>query len=720
MKKFFASALLAAFFTLSGAVPEIYLAPGAPPAEENAAMELQKGLKRIFGFSAPISRKDPDRCTFFVGQSPAAGKVLGVADFSLFKPDEILLKKVNGKMYLLGDRPRGTIFAVYEFLERAYGVRFWTAEVEHWPREKKFFLPEIDHRYAPVFLRRYVYYDLSRKSPFCVKLRNNRYWPGPRWGGTEEIIGFCHTFGLFVPAKKYFAAHPEWFAMLNGKRVSTGQPCLTSPGFRRALIEGALAALRKRPAPKVISVSQNDGGTTLCECARCTAFIRKHGNKTDLLMDTVNEVADAIAAEFPKVQVETLAYSFTREPPKTVVPRKNVLIRFASGRADQSRPFDSDANARNRDFFKAWRKFGNPLAVWTYETNFERFYMPFPNWRGLLNDPRFFADNGVIDIFQQGSQAGPVADLADLRVWVLGKLQWDPYQDPKKLVREFAEGFYGPAAPYILAYIDHMTAVSRKGGKSFHFELKAADLLRAREILLQGEKAAASDRVLRQRLRIAAVPVNLAVLQMPEVWEKPEGMLRGADWRKLLDDQLKIMAEAKVKHLAEETHTPDMMKRNILLLLSHEKGPLPVPGYPAGTKWKQISAADCLRFHPYRFADDPTVPGGRVVEVDCTHLTWTSQLHRPPAGTWDVYVDLRCFGKDAVGKAASFGCYDQEGKKGLLGGSAKAEDIRGPGWHPVKIGRLVSRDACYLWCAPAVNRTVEKLQIRRYIFVKVK
>ena len=77
-------------------------------------------------------------------------------------------------------------------------------------------------------------------------------------------------------------------------------------------------------------------------------------------------------------------------------------------------------------------------------------------------------------------------------------------------------------------------------------------------------------------------------------------------------------------------------------------------------------------------------------------------------------------GGDPVGKAATFGCYDQARKKLVLGGSAKAENVRGPGWHPVKIGRLVSSDDYFLYCAPAVNKTVEKLQINRYIFVKVK
>ena len=723
MKKLLLALFLLAGAFLAGTDHLVFLAPDATAAEENAARELADGLHRIF---APlrsssmfaISRKEPEKCLFWVGQSKAAAQALGMKDFSSLKPDEILLKKVNGRMILLGDRPRGSLYAVYEFLERAYGVRFWTAEVEHWPRHEKFFLPGIDRRYAPVFRRRYVYYDLSRKSPFCVKLRTNRHWTGPEWGGTEEIIGFCHTFGLFVPAKKHFREHPEWFAVQKGKRVPDGQPCLTNRGFRKALIEAALAALRKRPAPKVISITQNDGGTILCECPECTGFIKKHGNKSDLLMDAVNEVADAVAREFPEVQVETLAYSFTLEPPKSVVPRKNVLIRFCSGRADKSQPMDSPANASKSDLLKAWRKFGNPLAVWTYETNFERFYMPCPNWRGLLNDLRFYADCGVIDVFQQGSYAGPVADLADLRVWVLGKLQWDPCRDPEKLVREFAEGFYGPASPHILAYIGHMTAVSRKGSRSLPFGLTTPDLLRAREILLAGERSVAADPVLRQRLRIAAVPVNLALLQKPELWEKPIPALRGVEWRKLLEEQLKIMAGAKVTRLAEDPLTPDMLKRNILLLLSWETGPLPVPGYPAGTRWKQIAAADCQRFHPYRFVEDPTVSGGRVVEVACTHPTWTSQLHRPPAGTWDVYVELRCFGKEPTGKTATFGCYDTGRKKLILGGSAKAENIRGPVWHPVKIGRLVSSDDCYLYCAPAVNKTVEKLQISRYIFVK--
>ena len=49
-----------------------------------------------------------------------------------------------------------------------------------------------------------------------------------------------------------------------------------------------------------------------------------------LLMEVVNDAADAIAAEFPQVKVHTLAYCITL-PPKNIVPRKNVMIEVASG-----------------------------------------------------------------------------------------------------------------------------------------------------------------------------------------------------------------------------------------------------------------------------------------------------------------------------------------------------------------------------------------------------
>ena len=46
-------------------------------------------------------------------------------------------------------------------------------------------------------------------------------------GGCMSYKGFCHTFYPLVPPEKYFAAHPEWYSMIDGKRThDNAQLCL--------------------------------------------------------------------------------------------------------------------------------------------------------------------------------------------------------------------------------------------------------------------------------------------------------------------------------------------------------------------------------------------------------------------------------------------------------------------------------------------------------------
>jgi len=58
-----------------------------------------------------------------------------------------------------------------------------------------------------------------------------------------------------------------------------------------------------------------------------------------LLMDIVNDAADAIAAEFPQVKVRTLAYCIMLPTPKNIVPRKNMMIEVATGPVAPSQPY---------------------------------------------------------------------------------------------------------------------------------------------------------------------------------------------------------------------------------------------------------------------------------------------------------------------------------------------------------------------------------------------
>ncbi len=553
---------------------KILIPEDAIPAEAIAANELQAGLKKIFGVELPVVKGEAPAPAIRVGQSPKTARLLGNLDFETLKPDEIILKTVGGNLILTGDRPRGSLYAVYELLEREYGVRFWTAEAELWPTRNKFTLPQINYRYAPPFKSREAFYDLIHKSPvFAVKVRSNGHFDRipEEWGGHLELLGWCHTFEQFVPLGKFFADHPEWFAEIDGKRIENGQLCLTNPEVRKQLTAAVLAELRKHPETRIVSVTQNDN-YRFCRCKECEAFVKAHGNQSDLLIDAVNEVAGPVAKEFPKARVETLAYQYTRQTPKTVRPLPNVIIRLCSIECDFSAPLDSPANAAFASEVRDWSKLAKELYIWNYVTNFNKYYLPHPNWKSLAPDLRFFEANGATAVFEQGSdRPGSIADFADLRAWLTAKLLWDPSQDSDQLAEEFVNGYYGPAAPEILRYLNMMTDSIKPGSHlgcytKNTFWLSDRQLLDAWSLMEAAKAKAKGDPELLRRVETAAVSINLALLERESIWNSPPEPLQGIKREELLDRQLEIAKTAGTRMFSEssESGSYDVLKKRIL------------------------------------------------------------------------------------------------------------------------------------------------------------
>ncbi len=432
------------------------------PLETHAAEELRQYLQRITGVLLPVRQNAGAGAVegIFIGNSPAASAIAG-CDFAALPTDAIVLKSSGDDLVLAGGAPRGTLYAVYEFLEQCCGVRWWTSSETDVPvRALPLTLPELDVRHHPQIVNRSVFYDdVIRHPEFASHLRSNGHHNdfGPDLGGHYEIIGFCHTFEPFLPRSAYIAEHPGWYEMFNGVRDPDpkiyGQLCVTNPELRQALAGAVLQQLRLASDPTVISVSQNDT-QRYCSCPECAHLSEAEGSYAAPLLLAVNEVADAVAKEFPQVQVETLAYQYTRKAPKTSVPRDNVIIRLCSIECDFSRPMNSDANAAFRDDLLEWARIAPELAIWHYTANFSNYLAPQPNLTHLADDIRFYAANRVSSLFLQGDyQSG--ADFSALRAWVAAKLMWNPALDQQQLMDEFLTGYYGAeAAPKLRAYFD--------------------------------------------------------------------------------------------------------------------------------------------------------------------------------------------------------------------------------------------------------------------------
>ncbi|MBP5300655.1 MAG: DUF4838 domain-containing protein [Victivallales bacterium] len=742
MKRFVAFLLIGASLMLSAAT--VLLSGNPAPAEKTAASELEKYLAAIAGSS------DAVQATFHVGQTPEALEVFNLQSWNDLQQDEVLYLVKDGEVWLAGAAPRGTLYAVYEFLEREYGVRFFTFDDELVPPQKPFRLPPdgTSCRYAPPFIQRSAAYTtINNNHPaFAAKMRNNYFYTpsAPEWGGYNGLIGWCHTFAQFLPAEKYYQDHPEWYSLQNGIRLGGPQfqMCLTNREMRQELVKVVRQKLKENPDSTFISVSQNDNHHP-CQCPECKKFIRQHGNETDLLLDCVNEVADMVAQEFPKVFVETLAYTYTRQPPKTIRPRDNVAIRYCTIEAAALAPVDSPRNAILANELKAWQPIAKHTMIWNYVTDFARYYLPHPNWTFLDQDLRFFRDNNAISIFEQGSfnHCVRAADLTDLRAYVISRLLWNPDLDGQALIHEFVEHHYGPAAPHVFAYLDGVTKASANHPECLdncyppNTDKWLSDAERAKiwSEVFSGVEKYEDDPVYGPRMAIAALPITMDLLDHPDLLttapEERLPELRDVDIEKLLDFCEKYLALADAKDLQESRSLPTSQwlanRRTTasgkvhIAWLSEGEAP---EGLPENEKWWGWNTENIGQLYgesmtTIALCDDPNAVGGKAVRMPNIHTEWYLQMARLPIGFFELYFTVRCQlkpGCKAEGKAMTCGNYPA----GPVSVAIDAADIAGEEYKLVKLGVTNLGKAQYVYCAPVINENVESIWIDRLIVIR--
>jgi len=504
----------------------IVVASQAPDTERHAAAELAHFLKRITGATYEVTfQAPPNRACLFVGKQAAR---LASADLSTraLGKDGILIRSIDQGLVLTGDTARGTLYAVYSFLEDSLGCRWWSSKVSSIPYKPTLSIEPTDLRYVPTLEYREVYWtDALRSGDWSArnKCNGNGHRLDDKHGGRERYQGFVHTFYALIPPDKYFKDHPEWFSQIKGKRKhERAQLCLSNVQMRTELVKNLKQNLRANPAATIASVSQNDWHG-YCQCDACAAVDKAEGSPAGSLLRFVNGVADDIKAEFPQVAVSTLAYQYTRKPPQQAKPRDNVIIRLCSIECSFAEPLSDERNAKFRDDIIGWSKICDRLYIWDYTTNFRHYFRPHPNLRSLGPNVKFFANHGVKGIFEQGAYTSMGAEMAELRAWVLAKLLWNPALDAQSLINEFLTGYYGPAAPHIGNYIDIMHNTIAKTGdylgclpsyKSSVPKFLLFEPLAQAWIELKAAEAAVQDNPkLRNRVKLAQLPVLYSFLR---------------------------------------------------------------------------------------------------------------------------------------------------------------------------------------------------------------
>ncbi len=507
----------------------IILSTEASPSEKRAASELQDYLHRISDARLPIVTDDgpPGEREILLGNSRHLRRIGAAVDFERLGDDGFTLRTVGPHLVIAGGRERGTLYGVYAFLEEVLGCRWYTTAVSRIPRQRTLVVPPLEDTQVPELKYREVYYAGLMDPALADRLKLNGNASVPNVGkpglAREKHRGWgtwCHTFFTYVPPGRYFMDHPEYFALVKGKRQTT-QLCLTNPDVFRITVAELRRRMKEQPEDRIWDVSQNDTGGN-CECEACRALDEREGTPMGSLLTFVNRVA----AEFPDKTISTLSYQYTRKPPKTLRPAPNVAIMLCDIECTRSRPIplsDHPADAAFRADVEAWSRIADRLYLWDYVVCFGHLVSPHPNLRIQQPNLRFFRDHKLAGLFAQGSrEAG--GEFSELRGYLLAKLLWNPDLRVDEVIDDFLAGYYGPAALPLRRYIDlSHDALERSGqhltlwdGPAAYREgFLAPDLLRRYDGLFdEAERLVAHDPDLLLRVQTARMPLMYAELEL--------------------------------------------------------------------------------------------------------------------------------------------------------------------------------------------------------------
>lgn len=431
---------------------------------ENAGRTLQKYLEEMYGSKLPLNprsfeMKKGASNIIFVGKK--ASLKSGAIDESTLKKQGfsgLVVRVKNGSLAIAGDSLQGTIYGVYRFLEKQ-GLKFYARGCF----SKN---PRIPGAIKAMEFEDKPFFEGKRCSaPFCIYGDSSSGFSlgDPRIAGIDEkylcdrSLWIDHTAAFLVPKKLYMKEHPEYYILRgDGKRLKSDTPdvrlmlCQTNPGGIKVAAERALKWIEKQKDRKYFVIQQGDD-MEACMCETCKAMRKKGFNESDLMLYWVNSIAKEIAKKYPDKRLLCYAYVSTQPPPNKLKLEYNVQLLYCPWPTKISAPngfrdFDAPENVIAHDEIIGWIKQCGPENLGIYDYN----AMVVLSLKGMADRVKWCARNGMKGGFWY---CGQNQTFHDLFAYVHSQLNWDPFQDTSKLMRDFIRNYYGKAAPAMMEII---------------------------------------------------------------------------------------------------------------------------------------------------------------------------------------------------------------------------------------------------------------------------
>ncbi len=484
------------------------------PVVTAAAEELQYHVRKASGAALPIVAESTNPAgpgRIYLGPCQAT-EALGL-DLTVLKPNGFFIRSREGSLFLLGDdsagdvfwvqhgnRVRvGTLFAVYELLEKHLGVRWlWPGPLgEVVPAQPTIRLDIADQTGVPAFVH-------TRWREGGVSASGPQGWASPQTRSTylNEQGKWLrrHRFAMGVNLdmahayttwwERFGKDHPEYFNLLpDGTRRSDptyhgGAPSLISMSVGDPALwleKIALWAERRSPAVPYVDASENDTAGK-CVCDKCLALDVPDPTAKVPFEQRVAQAREAFAAGKPdwyealgslsdryaryylalqreaeKIDPEAVvmgyAYANYVKPPLATKLNPRIIIGIVPA---LMYPWTAE---KRQAFIEQWNGWSAAGARLLLRPNYmlDGHNLPLNIARALGEDFSFAIKHGLIgtdfdSLTGQWATQGP-------NLYMLARLHEAPGLTPEQVLAEYYAAF-GPAARAVQAYFDHWAAVS--------------------------------------------------------------------------------------------------------------------------------------------------------------------------------------------------------------------------------------------------------------------
>ena len=498
----------------------VVLAKDCEPSSRLAAEELTNSVFRICGKQVKVEVEVEGGILSAPATRDASGTVLiGTMEKFPGEIPEAIAKRLNGTdnleagvaatdgktLWIVGKTEVAELYAMYHFLESKMDVRWFQAPVpedpgDYYPKSETIEIAPFAELRKPKFrIRRLdkcgaVVSHLAAKGKMTAVRNGYQIFPGadgdytnpksksyaffsPRLPRRSVSFGGGHgTFAYPVPAKTYFKDHPEYFALVDGKRVSEGwQYCFSNPDLLNLTADYVIDRLDRHQGNGQYLFGMVDVTHGWCECDNCRAWdpVPANGTATPNVSTRFNlavkKMTERIWTKWPKADLSLWAYHTYRQLPVGVRQDPRLKIQFCDHGRCYGHHFDDPNCQRNVDMLALMKKW---LAVspqlYTYE-----YYNCSHNTYDCheldeAHDLRFYASLGVMGWKNEASFSDsyfwppkPKGEYDPRRdhfpsqwqwLYTTGHLLWDPYQDEQAIIDDAESKYYGAAYPAMRKY----------------------------------------------------------------------------------------------------------------------------------------------------------------------------------------------------------------------------------------------------------------------------